>query len=188
MKYIIVLIVYIVYIIHPPLQVWGFSSYCPLSKGTSAAEGLAGCVSGVIPHFTYIFLHTNIFHLLINSISLLTAWIMMQRFYKRWYFFAVSFLLAVATSFIPLCIFDKPTVGASGVVYAMIGMILPYYHFKKAHVFYLSIFISLVVSFFLKNSNFYLHLFCFIGGVLFTIIHKQLSNLSVEINRYYQND
>ena len=166
MKYIFVLIVITVYIIHPDIHVWGFSN-CPLPKGTSEAEGLGG-----LSHFTYLFLHANIIHLIINAFSLIATWIVMQCFFRKWYFFLVPFALAVATSFIPLCIFDKPTVGVSGVIYAMVGMILPYFQFKKSYLFYLTITISLLVSFFLQNSNFWLHLFCLSGGVVFTIIYK----------------
>ena len=169
MKYLFVLIFIIVYIINPPLEIWGFSSYCPLSKGTSEAEGFW---IGIIPHLTYMFLHAGIIHLLINSFSFVSAWIIMKRFYRKGYFYVVPFALAFLTSFIPLCIFDKPTVGVSGVVYAMIGMILPYFNFKKTYLFYLSIALSLIVSFFIHSSNFYLHLFCFIGGVLFTVFYK----------------
>jgi len=126
-------------------------------------------------HFTYIFQHAGIIHLLINSLSFISAWIIMKRFYKKGYFYLVPFVLAFLTSFIPLCIFDKPTVGVSGVVYAMIGMILPYFNFKKAYLFYLSIAVSLIVSFFIHSSNFYLHLFCFISGVLFTVCYKSIN-------------
>lgn len=174
MKYLFVLIFIIIYIINPPLEVWGFSSTSHLIlRGVPAGGGVTEgfCIWG-LSHITYMFLHAGIIHLLINSLSFISAWIIMKRFYKKGYFYLVPFVLAFLTSFIPLCIFDKPTVGVSGVVYAMVGMILPYFNFKKAYLFYLSIAVSLIVSFFIHSSNFYLHLFCFIVGVLFTVFYK----------------
>lgn len=166
MKYLFVLLFFIVFFLQPPLEVWGYSSNSPLIlRGVREA-------GGVIPHLTYMFLHANIIHLLVNSFSFLSMWIIMKRFYRKGYFYFIPFILAVLTSFIPLCIFDKPTVGVSGVIYAMIGMILPYYHIKKFYLFYISIAVSLIISFYVPSINFYLHLFCFIGGILFTVFYK----------------
>lgn len=163
MKYIFVLTIIIVYIIHPDIHVWGFS-YSPPN----------GVVRGGLSHFTYLFLHANFIHMFLNSLSILATWIVMQRFFRKLYFFLVPFALAVATSFIPLCIYAQPTVGSSGVIYAMIGMILPYFRFKNSKVLYLTVCISLLASFLIPKSNFWLHLFCLSGGIVFTVIYKKL--------------
>lgn len=119
-------------------------------------------------HSTYMFQHASFLHLAINCLSFLVSWIILSRIFKRW-FILPALLIGFAVSFIPLCEYSLPTVGISGVVYAMVGMMIPYHRFKKAYLFYLSIAISLIVSYFLKNTNFWLHLFCFISGVLFSL-------------------
>ena len=71
--------------------------------------------SGLYTHFTYIFAHANIFHLAIN---LFVFWKLYDMVGK--YSFMVSFLIAAVMSF--FAIMSVPTVGASGLTFAMLGM------------------------------------------------------------------
>jgi membrane associated rhomboid family serine protease len=74
---------------------------------------------------------------------------------------------AVAASF--FSVHDIPTVGASGMIYAMFGMISFIVLFnqstwKQKRVFFLSIIFMLLFSYFNKSSNFGVHILSFMLG------------------------
>jgi membrane associated rhomboid family serine protease len=137
--------------------------------------------SAVWTHFTYPFQHAGIIHLAINSIALIG---MIRAFRKsgvqQHVVFLMAYAVAVSASFIPVCISDRPTVGASGAVYALCGM-----YIAKAvscrigrkikqqgnlRYFLAMLAVTLTVSFFRVNSAFFLHLFSlFIGIIIFSI-------------------
>ena len=70
-------------------------------------------------HFTYIFQHGSWLHLLLNSVALWSLFHVINRFYRPVIIFIVAVAVAVAASF--FCIYDKPVVGASGMVYSLLG-------------------------------------------------------------------
>lgn len=135
--------------------------------------------SGWLSHFTYMFQHSNIIHLLLNSFSFLVVWIALQRFVKQVYILPV-FIIAFAASFLPYASYVEPTVGVSGVVYAMMGMFVLYLKNKGLVIFLLSVLITLIVSYFVPNSNFFLHLYCLVGGVVYGMFDKITNKIYYE--------
>lgn len=123
-------------------------------------------------HFTYIFQHANFIHWLLNSIAFISMCIVLSRFLK-WYL-VQAFIIATIVSF--FSDYDLPTVGISGVVYAMIGMFISLtfntINNQKRAILYSCVFISLGVSFFKENSNFILHLICLLSGFILISIQS----------------
>ena len=140
-------------------------------------------------HIAYNFQHAGIIHLLLNAFCF-------SQFYKVFKKIkkgnrhsitpnkavAIGGIVAVSCSFLPFCIKPLPTVGASGIIYAMLGIYLsllvgaypcgrpavkvP----KKNLIIWLSgVAIALVVSFFNPHSAFALHLSCLIIGFLLSL-------------------
>jgi membrane associated rhomboid family serine protease len=99
----------------------------------------------------------------------------------------MAYAVAVSASFIPVCISDRPTVGASGAVYALCGMyiakavscrigrkIKPPVNF----IYFLAMLaVTLTVSFFRVNSAFHLHLFSLFIGIISYFIFLILNPL-----------
>ena len=125
-------------------------------------------------HLTYMFQHSNIIHLIINSFAFIGMFRVMERFVNKWTLPALIILTAFASSF--LSMYDIPTVGASGMIYAMIGMFFGLIisgeapikiDKKKMSMFIFMVLFSLIISFFKQNSNFVLHIYCMIIGAYF---------------------
>jgi membrane associated rhomboid family serine protease len=123
-------------------------------------------------HITYMFQHAGVMHLLFNSLSFWMFFRALQRRFSRVGIITVSMLAAFLMSF--FCYYDKPVVGASGMIYAMTGMylhlILTHMYksrFREPMVLYLfvaSLIIALGTSFSSPNSAAMLHLLCLIAG------------------------
>ncbi len=132
--------------------------------------------SGILSHFTYMFQHINIIHLLLNSFSFIVVWIALQKHVKHLYILPM-FLIAFVASFLPYASFATPTVGVSGVVYAMMGILALYLRKKNLAIFLLSVLIALIISYFVPNSNFFIHLYCFLGGVVYGMFDKMTNTI-----------
>jgi membrane associated rhomboid family serine protease len=123
-------------------------------------------------HVTYIFQHANFMHLALNSISFFLLFKVLEKFFSSWNIIIVSLISAFAMSF--FCMYDQPVVGASGMIYTMLGM----YFFLICHkqirfkdkatlyVFIFSVTTFLVISFFKPNSAGLLHFLCFLSGFI----------------------
>lgn len=157
MKYFIVLILISVYILFG--NELGFTTSSPLYT-----------------HITYIFQHASILHLVLNSLAFIGIYTSLEKFANRWLFLSISLLCAILTSFYAM--YDKPTVGISGVIYVMIGLYVGItLIYKKSKIadtrkyllYIIGIVFCLVISRFHKNSNFYLHLYCFLCGIIVSI-------------------
>lgn len=126
-------------------------------------------------HITYMFQHANIFHLVVNTLSFLFIWIELQKYMKQWLILPV-FLIAFAVSFLPNAMLILPTVGISGAIYAMVGMFLIQLKLSKGLVIYISsVTIALVASYFMHNTNFYIHLYCLFVGTVYSFLLKVFS-------------
>lgn len=132
--------------------------------------------SGILSHFTYMFQHVNIIHLLLNSFSFIVVWIALQKHVKQLHILPV-FLIAFMVSFLHCASFTAPTVGVSGVIYAMMGILTLYIKNKNLVIFLLSVLASLGVSYFVPNSNFFVHLYCFVGGAVYGMLDKITNNI-----------
>jgi membrane associated rhomboid family serine protease len=128
--------------------------------------------SPVWTHFTYMFQHANPVHLIINSLAFIGIFGEVSKYEKKRFVVFGATAIAFFGSFLPSAMFEIPTAGASGMIYAMIGMFTAVVLFdkrlkinvRKFSIFLCSVLICLSVSYFRENSNFFLHLFCLAAG------------------------
>jgi len=131
-------------------------------------------------HFSYSFQHAGLLHLIINTLVFIGAFRTMEEFIS-WQKVLVSiYVIAVIASF--GAVRAIPTVGASGMIHAMFGMMavivtlnksLP----KQKAIFFCSIGIMMIVSLFNSNSNFTVHALSFGMGALYYLAHKQFNKI-----------
>lgn len=154
MKYLIVLIFISVY------------SFCGLELGFSAS-------SPVWTHFTYIFQHAGMMHLIINSLAFISVYRSVQSLGNTRPALPLAFLIACGISFVTVR--ELPTVGASGLVYALLGIYtgltlcredIRIISRNRYLVFLFCILLGLTISYFKHNSNFLLHAGCYGCGCL----------------------
>lgn len=120
--------------------------------------------SGLLPHFTYSFLHANVWHMAAN---LFVLWGVRQRMNV-----AVGYAIAVAASWLPMWA-DKPTVGMSGMLFAMFGIMWGktgrWKEYLKAGM------PVILIMMLIPNVNGLLHLYCYILGFVFSFIRFKVS-------------
>jgi len=125
-------------------------------------------ISPIWTHFTYMFQHANVVHLIINSLAFIGMFRVLERVINKYILAASILSMGFAASFISM--YELPTVGISGAIYAMVGMYLALIltkkltvkDRKKLYIFIASIILCLTVSFFKPNSNYGLHLICLV--------------------------
>ena len=123
-------------------------------------------------HFTYMFQHANLIHLLINSLAFIGMFRILEKIINKYILLATILSIGFLTSF--LSMYEIPTVGASSMVYAMIGIFfgstisrrIKIADIKKYLLFILGVALSLTVSFFKPNSNFELHIYSMLFGLI----------------------
>ena len=156
-KYIIVAIFVVVYI------VWGrelgFTIQSPLWT-----------------HLTFSFQHASIIHLTLNSLVFISAFRVMEKFMRPFSLLCVISLIAFTSSFASMA--DIPTVGSSGMIYAIFGMetVIVIYNnasLKQKRLFFFAISLMLVVSLFNAGSSFMVHASSFILGALYWMIKRE---------------
>lgn len=127
-------------------------------------------------HFTYMFQHSGVVHLLINSLAFIGMFRTMEKLVNKWMLSASIIAVSFAASFIS--IYNIATVGASAMIYTMFGMFFGMTTYcknikiadtKKYLLFLSVVLISLTISFFKHNSNFVLHLSSMILGFIISI-------------------
>ncbi|MFA5617517.1 MAG: rhomboid family intramembrane serine protease [Syntrophorhabdaceae bacterium] len=136
--------------------------------------GFTDC-SPLWTHFTYSFQHASIIHLVVNCLVFFSVSQTMIRLIKPYVLFPIIYIIAVLTSFAAMK--DIPTVGASGMIYAVFGMQTVIVVFNKAtakqkRLFFFGIALMLTVSFFNGGSSFIVHAASFTYGALFWLIKR----------------
>lgn len=126
-------------------------------------------------HFTYSFQHASILHLVINTLVFINVFRVMESFLPWRVLLPAIYFIATCASFVSVQ--SIPTVGASGMIYAMFGMMSVIVLFnsstwKQKRVFFLSISFMLLFSFFNKSSNFEVHALSFILGITYYLISQ----------------
>lgn len=132
--------------------------------------------SSLWTHLTFSFQHASITHLVINTLVFITAFRSMERFVRPVMLFTVIYLISVIASF--AAIRDIPTVGSSGMIYAIFGMETIVVIFNSATneqkaLFFFAIVFMLGMSFFNSGSSFMVHAVSFILGALFFLIKRK---------------
>jgi len=124
-------------------------------------------------HLSYMFQHSGIAHLIINSIAFIGVFRMTEQFIKSWELFVLAIISAFAASF--FSIYTIPTVGASSLIYAMLGIYIcitllskraQIINKRKYLFFLLCVAIGLWISYLKGNSNFAVHLWSLAIGFL----------------------
>lgn len=140
--------------------------------------------SAVYTHLTFMFQHSGVVHLALNSLTFIGMFRIMEKFIRKWELSAFIITISFASSFVAN--YDIPTVGASGMVYAMFGMFFGMTAWcdkikitdTKKYLLSISLMIlSLVASFFNPGSNFALHLSSVVSGFIVSI------PISIYVNR-----
>lgn len=126
--------------------------------------------SNMLGHLLYPFFHANTFHALLNSWCLLSVVFIYDIGIGR---LLSAYMIAVFVPVDTLGYFmtmDSPTVGLSGMVFALFGSIsfevLRKRYYQSWMIFYLA------AGFLLPNTHAVLHLWCYVSGVLVALLNK----------------
>lgn len=145
--------------------------------------------SPIYTHITYIFQHVSILHLTFNSFAFLSMYISLERFLSKWVFLPITFTIGIVVPSLDIMIRqvnELPTVGASAVIYAMIGLYIgitllfksiKIADTQKYLLFLLCIAISLLISLFKENSSFIVHFLSFVLGGITSVLFSIYKNL-----------
>ena len=143
-----------------------FISPCNLAYGVSI-EHMAGI-------FTYQFMHASILHLIVNILSLMLMYEPIKNLYESRFsaihipnLFVVLYLSSVAVG--GFCAMHTPTVGASGMVFFLLGMLIMLNPTLQQLKSYIYVLLAVIASIILGNSNVALHILSFVFGALYTI-------------------
>jgi len=129
-------------------------------------------ISPLYTHFTYMFQHASVLHLVMNSLMFVTFY----RVFKKPFLIVPLVIIAFLASF--LCEHSLPTVGASGMIYVMIGM---YLSEKRPAMVYVSVVAAFAISYF-GSSNTLLHFICLASGIVYWYIIKFSEQYRKDIN------
>lgn len=139
--------------------------------------------SKLYTHFTYQFQHTGWIHLLINTIAYASIYKVLVKAMPWHLLITYSYSISVVASF--LSMYNTPTVGASGIIYAMIGMFLSIsligkklkvVNHRKFLLFILCVAISLITSEFRESVNNACHIFSIFFGLIIGIADRYVNN------------
>lgn len=127
-------------------------------------------------HITYMFQHSGIIHLAINSVAFIVMFHNLRKLLNIWIIIVSMLICGFAASFQSM--YDIPTVGASSMIYAMmgidIGMTLMCKKIKVANtrrylLFICGLVLCLSISAFRQNSNYLVHIYSLIFGFIISL-------------------
>ena len=136
-------------------------------------NSLGFCIgSPFYTHFTYMFQHASVMHLVLNSFSFIVIFRLLSIYTNSYKLFLTVLLIGFASSF--LSEHNLPTVGASSMVYGMVGLMYGFMcnkilEFKEKVLLVGNIVVLLVaflISYFTKSSNFSIHLISLLLGLV----------------------
>lgn len=130
--------------------------------------------------------HASWLHLVINTISLCLLWFPIRKLYTLRYNCDTS-ILSVATYIAAViaglaCATTVPTVGMSGMVFFLLGVLLLLNPTKKQALNYLWIVATLAVQLYFGHSNVSLHIFAFVEGCIYICIREFLYQYKARLN------
>ena len=165
----------VIYFLHPSPDVYGVSLH------------------NLLGAFTYQFLHGSLLHLAINVASLLLLYKPFKIIYGNRFNYdndMVLFLIIYAGSVLAALVtpLSIPTVGASGMVFFILGTILGLRPTKQQFINYIWVFLGIIVSVIMGHSNTLLHIAAFLIGVLFAIMRIKYDDCRTENNRRVQTN
>lgn len=123
--------------------------------------------------FTYPFMHISWLHLCINALALILMYNPIRDIYCARYdkshthFFLAVYSCAVLAGV--CCASDVPTVGASGLVFTLLGILLPLNPTLRQLRNYIWVVLAVIIQAFLGKSNVPLHICAFLFGALIIV-------------------
>ena len=124
--------------------------------------------------FTYPIVHVSWLHLLINLLALVLMYAPVRNIYCcRFNRSHIHFLLVIyiCTVLAGLCASaDTPTVGASGIVFTLLGMLLMLNPTRRQLRNYIYVAFAVLIQLFWGHSNIALHIIAFAFGVIAVIL------------------
>lgn len=159
-----------------------------VSCSTDTLIGLGVCNDNLSGAFSYQIAHISFVHLAINILSLCIMYKPVLNLYRlrikdiperRFFFlcYAVSILAGIIAAG------GTPTIGASGIVFCLLGMLImlnPTLNQLKSYIYVAA---AIVLQFIFGKSNIALHLVAFAAGALCIIVGKY----GAERRRLYQD-
>lgn len=139
--------------------------------------------SPIYTHLTYMFQHSGILHLTMNSIAFIGVFHTLQKFLSKWIILPMIILSGFLASF-PSA-YAIPTVGASTMIYTMIGAYISITLLsreikitdtRKYLLFIFCVAISLLLSLLNQGSNFLAHFHSLIFGFSISIAYSLKNN------------
>lgn len=125
--------------------------------------------------FIYQFAHASWLHLIINALSLALMFNPIRRIYEerfgetnQWFFCFFSYAGSVLAAL--LSSVDVPTVGASGMVFFLLGELIILRPTLKQLQGYIYVVLAIIIQIIRGNSNVALHIVAFILGALWIIL------------------
>ena len=141
----------------------------------SAVDALGIALSSPIyTAFTYPLAHASFFHLAMNSLALTLLYQPAIKLYKQRFstyrspLVIVAYLCAVVAGLFSQA--EIPTVGASGIAYALLGMIVILAPNKKQFATLLLLCIATIIQSFNAHINTRLHIIAFVLGITFICV------------------
>lgn len=134
-------------------------------------------------HITYMFQHSGIIHILFNSVAFIVMFYNLQKLMNTWIIVISILLCGFAASF--LSMYNIPTVGASSMIYTMVGIDIGMTLFcKKIKIantgryllFICGLILCLSISAFRHNSNFLVHIYSLIFGFIISLLYSIYTN------------
>lgn len=124
-----------------------------------------GC--GLRPRLLYPFFHVGIIHAVLNVWCMLSVVFIYNVSLSR-----LSFGYAAALSIPDCCLSSIPTVGLSGLVFALFGSL----SFEVRRRLYYQSWMAayLIIGFLFPNTNAWVHLYCYIIGLVWALLNKPI--------------
>lgn len=142
--------------------------------------------------YIYQFAHASWLHLIVNALCLLLIFNPVRKMYEQRFgetgqclFLAFSYLGSVLAAL--LCAQDIPTVGASGMVFFIIGELIMLRPNISQLWSLIYITIAIIVQFIRGNSNVALHIAAFVLGALFIIFRTLCKQHNERLNECSDN-
>ena len=129
----------------------------------SAVGIYTGCGLGC--RMLYPFYHANLLHATLNAWCLLSVIFIYDISLWR---FTLAYIIAVGVP--SFCLSGIPTVGLSGVVFALFGSIS--FEVQRKAYYQLWMLAYLVAGFFFPNTNALVHLYCYMAGGAVALLNK----------------
>ncbi len=157
----------------------GFYAVCPASL--QVVMGVSDtCLFGCL---TYSFVHTSWLHLLVNCVALASMYAPIRNLYctrfnrSGWHFLGVVYLSAVLAGLSAAA--TVPTLGASGMVFALLGILIMLNPTWRQVRNYVWVALAVGVQIYFGKTNVALHLAAFLYGAVAVVVRTALEQLKI---------